>query len=373
MIPIFWITLLLIVLYLAYPLWLMMLSKTGVNSAKKIIEKSETPKIKGVSVILLSYNGKHFLNEKITFLIKELSVFENHEMIVIDDNSTDGSQEALNKFSGMDHLTIILNHSHHGIPHSMNAGVDLARYGYIIFCDQRQKLSDHILQWIIDPLNNERTGAVSGCISPTDKENRYSWIRKYENFVKLAESKTGSLMGVYGPFYSIKKQSYSKIPENIVLDDLYLSLKVLQSKQIELREDCRIFDENYVALYDYKRIRRYLTGFIQILKEKHLVGDLMMKHKIMLIWHKYLRLLIPLFIFLSYLIAGILACKETGFLILFCLLTALGIVSVLPLKLRFSAGCQNMIRLIILYFIGSIDILFKKVIRVKGFRHLTKP
>jgi len=354
MIVIISITALLVLLYLLYPVWLMLSS----SEADKGIKTND---ISGVSLILLSFNGKEYLKEKIEFLLKELAGFQNYELIIIDDCSNDGSQEILSEFEERNKIKIICKSKRMGIPHSMNIGVENAKYEYLIFCDQRQMLSNAILQHIVEPLKFSNVGAVSACISHIDKENKSSIIRKHENFLKAKESNTGNLIGVYGPFYAIKKQCYTCIPRHIILDDLYLSLKILKTKQIILREDCRITDESITVLYDYQRTTRYLRGFLQILKDKTIKSDLNARQKLMLIWHKYLRLLIPFFVFLSYLSVGFKIMNGVEYVISFCILTGIGLLSLMPLKLNNYIRLMNLVRMTILYFIGSIDVFINKV------------
>jgi poly-beta-1,6-N-acetyl-D-glucosamine synthase len=349
MIAIFIITGLLVLLYLVYPLWLMV-------AVPRRPDEMDTGEITGVSLVLLSYNGKEYLKDKVKFLIRELSVFQQYELIIIDDNSTDGSKEELNSFRGNSNIKIVTKTRWKGIPDSMNTAVNLAKYEYIIFCDQRQKLSDNIIQRLVQPLRCKDIGAVSGCISHLDQQNRYSMIRRLENFIKSKESRAGSLIGVYGPLYAIKKACYSAIPDNIILDDLYLSLRILKTRQIRLLKDCRIFDENFSTLNDYKRARKYVSGFLQIMKEKSLVYNLNMKQKIMLAWHKYLRLFVPVFLFLCYVSAGVLAFKGVEYILIFSILTIIGLISFIPGTFRF----KNLVRINILYFIALLDVFITK-------------
>lgn len=345
-----------IFLYLLYPIWLIFITS---NTS---VRERENEEVNRVSVILLSYNGKKYLQEKINFLISELSGFHYYELIIIDDNSTDGSLEILHKFRTTNYIKIINNQTHSGIPFSMNLGVAIAKYEYLVFCDQRQELSNNILQRIVEPLKYENVGAVSGCISHVDKDNRCSYIRRHENFLKVKESKAGSLIGVYGPLYAIKKNCYSTIPDNIILDDLYLSLKILKSKKIELREDCQIVDDNFSILYDYQRARRYLSGLIQILKEKSIIHNLNSKQKIMLIWHKYFRLLIPSCLFLCYIGLGIAIPYGMEFIIAFCAGTLIGGLSVLPGNYIRRFRLKNLIRMNILYVMAFLDIFINDFI-----------
>jgi glycosyltransferase involved in cell wall biosynthesis len=321
------------------------------------MREKETEVISAVSVILLSYNGREYLQKKIDFLLYELLAFKKYELIIIDDGSTDGSPDLLRQFRDHAHIRLVLNPEQKGIPFSMNLGVGRAKYDYVIFCDQRQALSDSILKRILEPLKFKHVGAVSGCISCLDKEKKSSWIRKHENFVKQRESRAGSLIGVYGPFYAIRKQCYTPIPENIILDDLYLSLRILRSEQIELLDDCEITDENFSILYDYKRTRRYLSGLIQILSDKTIILGLNYKQRTMLIWHKYLRLLVPVLLFLCYVSLGLAVSGGIGFGIAFAAGTLFLLVSILPDRMRFQFRMKSMILLNAFYFVAFLDIL----------------
>jgi len=356
MTAIFWLTTLIIFIYLIYPIWLGFIS---INNSENVIESpaEKGNKINSVSLILLSYNGREYLKEKIGFLIKELSSFQNYELIIIDDNSNDGSKEILSCLRCTDNIKIIIKNKQQGIPDSMNIGVFIAKYNYIVFCDQRQRLSKNIIQQIIKPLKNNKIGAISGCISHHDKNNCYSFLRNFENFLKSKESYAGSLIGVYGPFYAIKKDCYSVIPDKIILDDLYLSLRILKNKQIRLIENCQIVDDNFSKLYDYKRSKRYLAGFVQILKEKNIIRDLNYKQIIMLIWHKYLRLMIPVFLLLSYIGLGIMIFKDVKYFILFIFLTVLIIISIVPFKFSYQFKLKNLIRFNVQYIIAFFDII----------------
>jgi len=353
MIVIFGITALLILLYLSYPLWLLLFSTRGLEKGSE--------EINSVSLIILSYNGEKYLKKKINFLIREISCFQQYELIIVDDCSTDGTWEVLNSFRDIPNIRIIIKPKQTGIADSMNLSMKSAKYENIIFCDQRQSLSKNILQKIIEPLKYENIGAVSGLLYHLDKENKDSIIRRHENFIKLSESKTGCLMGVYGPFYAIKKKCYSEIPENIILDDLYLSLKILKTKQIVLLNNCMIIDEDFLELYNYNRTKRYLTGLFQLLSEKRLISDLTKKQIIMLVWHKYLRLLIPVFSFLSFICIGILIFYNDVFLILFSFLMGLIVISVLPNIFQFQSKIKNVIWMNTFYLVAFIDIFINKI------------
>lgn len=354
MISILIISLVFIILCLLYPAFLLVLP------GKVNYKASDDDEILGISLILLTYKGEKYIKEKIKFLYNELRSFREFEFIVIDDNSDDDTQKILKSLEDTYKLRIILKQEHKGVADSMNVSALTARYDHLIFCDQRQKLSENILKKLARPLLNENIGAVSGTISNWDLDGSYSFFRKYENILKVIESKTGNLIGVYGPLYSIKRDCYVEIPGNIILDDLYLSLKVLKSKKIVLLRSCGIVDENASVLYNYKRCKRYLLGLIQIIKDKELIDDLTFRIKLMLIWHKYLRLLIPVFVFISYLILAYYAMQEFTTSLLFFAVTVFIVLVFILSKLKVHTQLGDMIQTNVYYFISIISILIDK-------------
>lgn len=349
---IFIITALVILLYLVYPLWLRSVSTNKVPDRKAVQEMD------GVSLILLSYNGKPYLEEKISHLMKDMKCFSHCEMIIIDDDSTDGSRELLERYRDDKEIRIIFKEDHKGIPHSMNIGVLNAKYECLVFCDQRQVSTRDNIRKLVELLHNDEIGAVSACISHVDKAGCSSFIRRYENFLKATESRAGSLMGVYGPLYAMKKSCYSPIPETIILDDLYLSLQVMSTKKIRIMEECQIYDEHICSLHDYRRIRRYLAGFLQILADRNLLRHVPVRQLIMLFWHKYLRLLIPVMLSLCYFSTGILSFQNPVYLIPFIILTIAGIASLMPFISRLRNMMIHFVRINILYVLAMSDLIY---------------
>jgi cellulose synthase/poly-beta-1,6-N-acetylglucosamine synthase-like glycosyltransferase len=270
-----------------------------------------------ISVIYLSQNGDKVLQQKIQFLLNEISVFSSNELIVIDDCSIDNSLNILNQFKS-DNIQVIHNDVIKGIPNSMNTGIKVAKYDNIVFCDQRQSLTPGIINKLVTPLRYVKIGIVSACISNYDKNNHFSIIRAHENSIKQKEARTGNLIGVYGPLYALKKECYTEIPDNIIMDDLYLTLNILQKYQVIFLKECQIVEENLYLLYSYDRARRYLKGFFQIFTKK-MLSNLSSKQIIMLFWHKYFRLIIPLLILSCFIMIGMKSIGHIGYLVVFTL------------------------------------------------------
>jgi len=87
-----------------------------------------------ISVIMPVYNAKEFLSEAINSILDQ--TFSNLEFIIIDDYSSDGSSEIINKFANQDdRIVSIKNNINLGVTKSLNKGINLSRGKYIARMD----------------------------------------------------------------------------------------------------------------------------------------------------------------------------------------------------------------------------------------------
>lgn len=93
-----------------------------------------------VSVVIPNYNGSLYLNEAVSSVIEQ--DYENIEIIVIDDGSSDNSVELLKEFGPKIQLIVIKNS---GASTARNIGISAANGDYIAFLD-----SDDI--WVTNKL-----------------------------------------------------------------------------------------------------------------------------------------------------------------------------------------------------------------------------
>ncbi|MBM3404232.1 MAG: glycosyltransferase [Bacteroidetes bacterium] len=363
MVILFYLTLILILIYLLYPVFLRFLPRFHPAVSPPDGERKD-----GVTLILLTCNGYPYFEDKIKEIHAGMQCFREQEIIVIDDGSHDGTRELAENLKEKYGFLLIAKEHQQGIPHSMNLGVSLARYETIIFSDQRQKLAGCSLEALVKPLQDDRVGAVSACISSLNTtNNHFSLLRAYENFLKKMESRSGELIGVYGPLYAIRKTAYCPISQHIILDDLYLSMRILASKKIILCPDVMIIDDDFSGIYDYSRSRRYLHGFLQIILKKELMKGVPFHLRIMLLWHKYLRLLIPPLLIICYLTSFFFVPFHPTFAIIFILISLIVILSALLRKEMILANIHTFCKINLYYVVSMINILFTRLIR-KSFR-----
>lgn len=86
-----------------------------------------------ISVVLSTFNAEKYISQCIQSLLKQS--FEDFELVVIDDGSTDNSAQIIRSFMKADHRIRLLTTSNRGLPSALNLGISIARGKYIARMD----------------------------------------------------------------------------------------------------------------------------------------------------------------------------------------------------------------------------------------------
>jgi len=86
-----------------------------------------------VSVVMAVYNERPYLESAVQSILDQ--TFEDFEFIIVDDGSTDGSGEVLDRFEQNDERIRLVHQENRGLLTSTNRGLDMARGEYIARMD----------------------------------------------------------------------------------------------------------------------------------------------------------------------------------------------------------------------------------------------
>ena len=112
-----------------------------------------------LSIIIVSYNTKDYLEDTLQS-IKQSTDHLEKEIIVVDNASTDGSLEMLNKFNWVK----LINNKHNlGYAAANNSGLKQARGEYILFLNSDTKIFPHTLSTMIDFMDQHPDVGISTC------------------------------------------------------------------------------------------------------------------------------------------------------------------------------------------------------------------
>lgn len=133
-----------------------------------------------VSIIVLNWNGKKFLKNCLDSLRKV--TYPSLEIIIVDNNSTDGSQEFVKK--NYPKFILIENKKNYGFAKGNNIGFHASRGKYILFLNNDTVVNPNFLESLVGNCENDKT---IGCIQPQirlmEDKSRLDQVGSYISFV----------------------------------------------------------------------------------------------------------------------------------------------------------------------------------------------
>ena len=279
--------------YLGYAMWLWLCVRLR---NRPITEThSATPR---VSIIIAARNEEMNLPAKLENLRRLTFPRDRLQVVIVSDGSTDSTAEILRKHSS-DLVPIILERSN-GKAAALNAAVSVAQGEILVFLDARQTVDEDAVSELVACFADPTIGAASGellleTVSGAGSEEGLGIYWKIEKTVRKLESASGSVVGVTGAIYAIRRELYTEIPVGTILDDVFVPMNVARKgKRIVFQPSAiardRVFSKKGK---EFSRKVRTLTGNYQLLRLAPWLISSSNPLLFRFISHKLLRLLVP--------------------------------------------------------------------------------
>lgn len=101
------------------------------NAVQKV--SADEPDKALISIIIPVHNSEKYLTQCIDSVRKQ--TYTNLEIILVDDNSSDGSEKICDEFAGQDARISVLHRNYNCVSDARNAGLEIAKGSYIGFVD----------------------------------------------------------------------------------------------------------------------------------------------------------------------------------------------------------------------------------------------
>ena len=117
-----------------------------------------------ISVIIPTYNSEQFIEITIKSIQEQSIGFENIELILIDDKSTDNTPEIIKKYTeNYKNITTYPLKEKAGAPgDARNIGIQKAKSPYLMFMDHDDKYPKTALETLYNKINNETNTIIIG-------------------------------------------------------------------------------------------------------------------------------------------------------------------------------------------------------------------
>lgn len=273
-----------------YPLLLRWLAR---HRARPVQRRPNEP---AVSLIIAVYNGERFLEAKLQSVLALEYPAGKLEIIVASDGSTDRTEEIAESFAGQ--RVSLLRLPRGGKPAALNAAIGQARGEILVLTDVRQPLEPPSVARLVENFADPAVGVASGelLIRPgvSQQEADIGLYWRFETWMRENLSSIDSMFGATGPFYAMRRALAVPIPDDALLDDVYLPLAAyFQGYRLVMDSRARAYDIATSLETEFRRKIRTLAGNYQILRAYPALlgpGNRMWLH---FISYKFGRLLLP--------------------------------------------------------------------------------
>lgn len=304
--------------YLGYPVLVYLLSRVfGRDVDRAAVEPT-------VSIIITAYNEEKHIRTKLENTLTLNYPKDKIEVIVASDGSTDRTDEIVDQFQGRG-VRLFRKEGRIGKTDTQNGAVATAAGDVLLFSDATTLYRNDVLRILVRSFADSSVGCVAGKLVYLDKTasaigsgaKRY-W--SYETFIKEGESRLGSLIGVSGCLYAVRRDAYIPMYSHACSD--FMISMVMQRQRLRT-----VFEPEAVCTEDtHSRADNEFGMRVRIISQT--ISDLWLNrdllnpfsnglYAVQLLSHKVLRYAVPAFLFLALVSSALLAASNPVFLVIF--------------------------------------------------------
>ncbi len=250
-----------------------------------------------VSIVMAARNEAPRLDAKLRNLAELDYPVKLLQIIVVSDGSTDDTASVLSAFPDVEAMLLPTGR---GKALALNEGVRQATGELLLMLDVRQTLEPDALRRLVPAFADPAVGAVSGELLLEDTDGSVGgealgvyW--KIEKAVRRMESESGSVVGVTGAIYLMRRDLYQALPAGLLLDDVLVPMQVARQGYRVLFQPAAIARDRVFAEpgKEFRRKVRTLTGNLQIVQQAPWLLRRQNPLLFRFVSHKLLRLLVP--------------------------------------------------------------------------------
>ncbi len=337
---IFWICVYLVLhTYLFYPLILELLSFRKRGNENQYTRNDDLPV---VSVIISAFNEEEVIAEKIESIFNGDYPDDKLEVLIGSDNSDDDTAAIVGRYLP-EHPNLKFRdfRQRRGKQNVVNDLVSESKGELLILTDANVMFDTSTVFNLVRHFRNPGIGLVdTNMINKGMRDEGISYQEKAyisrEVHIKNMEGRLwGTMMGPFGGCYAIRKEDYSMVPPNYLVDDFYINMKIFDKGKKAINDlEAPVFEDVSNVLRDeFRRKVRIATGNWQNLRT---FSHLLLRKNLgfCFLSHKVLRWLGPFFILTALLVNAVLAIFSLFYLILLLMHVALLLLPLLDYLLK---------------------------------------
>lgn len=208
-----------------------------------------------VSIIVPLYNKKEYVTDMLESVRSQS--FQDYELILVDDGSTDGSGQIAERYAAHDERLRVVHIKNGGVSHARNIGLEMATGTYITFVDADDTLAPKYLENLYRCITeNDVDLVISGVVKVRDDSSqsasvlppfhgKKAWKDILQTFAQVQKES-----GIYG--FCVAKVFPKSILDSIRFDEK-LQLAEDFDFYLKLYNNVSTFFFDNAALYYYRQ------------------------------------------------------------------------------------------------------------------------
>ena len=245
--------------------------------------------LSGVSIVLPTLNEKSNLEILIPGIINQLEKLNlsEYEILVIDDNSTDGTEEFIDMFKkNNNNLTFLNRNKSKSLPLSILKGIEISKYEYVMWLDADGSMSPNSISVLLNHLNMEQNSVIIG--SRFVKGGGYKGIEDVTNdsifaAIKNVNKSKDSVAGmIFSKIFNsfLTKLNFGDIKDLtsgfVVGKKIYFSSKVFEEASYGeyfiylcndlIKNNINVIEVGYVCETRIHGVSKTASNFLQLVK-----------------------------------------------------------------------------------------------------------
>ncbi len=280
--------------YVGYPVVIFLLSRLFRQPVRRAMI------LPRVSMIIAARNEEEGIGRKLENALRLNYPPEKFEIIVASDASTDQTDEIVRGFAPRG-VVLHRNEVRQGKTRAQYTAVGVSSGEILVFSDATTMYESDVIHKIVRNFADPTVGCVGGQLIYV--ENKESAVGKgcrsywdYEKFLKQSESQLGSLIGVSGCLYAVRRSCQAKLASDMI-DDFVIATEIrLQGlRTVYEPEAISMEDTNHRRQDEWRMRVRVIEQTMRVLHRYREVLSLR-KHgafAFQMICHKLLRYAVP--------------------------------------------------------------------------------
>jgi biofilm PGA synthesis N-glycosyltransferase PgaC len=246
--------------YVGYPLAMMLRARFAPRPVR--LSRGYVPH---VSCVVAAHDEGERLVRKVENLLAQSWPAERLQVVIADDGSRDGSPERARALDPA-RVRVASCPVRTGKPEALRRALAATSGEILVLCDARQRFEPDAVARLVEPLADPDVGAVTGkLILAGDGGVSAYW--RYESLLRRCEGAVGSVMGVTGAIYAVRRSLFPRhMPADTILDDVYVPMSiVLRERRVAYADGAWAHDPELEVRDEMPRKVRTLAGNWQLL------------------------------------------------------------------------------------------------------------